>query len=174
MLQVTLRRAGAEDVEHVKWALYTRSCGTRTASCRRSRSRSSTTRRPAITATGGVPRISGSSQPRTVASSASHTPVCSRTTTTAMATSTTRRLRSQSPFARTTRGRGLGGWLLNELAQAAEAEGFTRLSLSVAADNPARRLYVLRGRDRLRHVPRPGVARGRDGARDRRRGRRAS
>ena len=66
-----------------------------------------------------------------------------------MATSTTRRLRSQSPFARTTRGRGLGGWLLNELAQAAEAEGFTRLSLSVAADNPARRLYERLGYDEV-------------------------
>ena len=39
------------------------------------------------------------------------------------------------------RGSGLGARLLNALAEAAEAAGHTRLSLSVAAANPARRLY---------------------------------
>jgi GNAT superfamily N-acetyltransferase len=38
------------------------------------------------------------------------------------------------------RGRGLGARLMNELAQAALAAGFSRLSLSVDADNPARSL----------------------------------
>ena len=36
---------------------------------------------------------------------------------------------------------GLGARLLNALAEAAHAAGFARLSLSVAAGNPARRLY---------------------------------
>jgi ribosomal protein S18 acetylase RimI-like enzyme len=39
------------------------------------------------------------------------------------------------------RGRGLGTELLTRLAEAARARGFERLSLSVAVDNPARRLY---------------------------------
>jgi GNAT superfamily N-acetyltransferase len=39
------------------------------------------------------------------------------------------------------RGRGLGGRLLTELAAAARAAGFRRLSLSVEAANPARQLY---------------------------------
>jgi ribosomal protein S18 acetylase RimI-like enzyme len=39
------------------------------------------------------------------------------------------------------RGRGLGGRLMNELARAAREEGCTRLSLSVDAGNPARHLY---------------------------------
>jgi ribosomal protein S18 acetylase RimI-like enzyme len=39
------------------------------------------------------------------------------------------------------RGDGLGARLLNALAEAANAAGFERLSLSVAAENPARRLY---------------------------------
>ena len=39
------------------------------------------------------------------------------------------------------RGRGLGTELLTRLAGAAKARGFERLSLSVAAANPARRLY---------------------------------
>jgi ribosomal protein S18 acetylase RimI-like enzyme len=39
------------------------------------------------------------------------------------------------------RGGGLGARLLTALAEAADAAGFERLSLSVAAENPARRLY---------------------------------
>jgi ribosomal protein S18 acetylase RimI-like enzyme len=39
------------------------------------------------------------------------------------------------------RGVGLGARLLNALAEAAYAAGFARLSLSVHAENPARRLY---------------------------------
>jgi ribosomal protein S18 acetylase RimI-like enzyme len=39
------------------------------------------------------------------------------------------------------RGAGIGGRLLRELADAAQAAGFERLSLSVDAANPARRLY---------------------------------
>jgi GNAT superfamily N-acetyltransferase len=40
------------------------------------------------------------------------------------------------------RGRGLGGSLLERLAELARAAGFTRLSLSVEETNPARRLYA--------------------------------
>jgi ribosomal protein S18 acetylase RimI-like enzyme len=43
------------------------------------------------------------------------------------------------------RGRGLGTELLTRLAEAARASGFERLSLSVAAANPARRLYTRLG-----------------------------
>jgi GNAT superfamily N-acetyltransferase len=39
------------------------------------------------------------------------------------------------------RGEGLGARLLSALADTAHAVGFERLSLSVAAENPARRLY---------------------------------
>jgi GNAT superfamily N-acetyltransferase len=39
------------------------------------------------------------------------------------------------------RGRGFGTRLVNELANAARAAGFRRLSLSVDSANPARRLY---------------------------------
>src|SRR5215211_4726875 len=39
------------------------------------------------------------------------------------------------------RGTGLGTRLMNELAELAHEHGFTRLTLSVDADNPARRLY---------------------------------
>jgi GNAT superfamily N-acetyltransferase len=39
------------------------------------------------------------------------------------------------------RGAGIGGGLLTELAHAARTAGFDRLSLSVDAANPARRLY---------------------------------
>jgi GNAT superfamily N-acetyltransferase len=43
------------------------------------------------------------------------------------------------------RGRGLGGILLERLAELARAAGFTRLSLSVEESNPARRLYARLG-----------------------------
>jgi GNAT superfamily N-acetyltransferase len=39
------------------------------------------------------------------------------------------------------RGEGLGARLMNELADAARAAGFSHLSLSVDTENPARRLY---------------------------------
>lgn len=39
------------------------------------------------------------------------------------------------------RGQGIGARLLEDLAAAARAAGFSRLSLSVDAENPARRLY---------------------------------
>jgi GNAT superfamily N-acetyltransferase len=53
------------------------------------------------------------------------------------------------------RGSGLGARLLNALAEAAEAAGHTRLSLSVAAANPARRLYERLG---YRELSRDGEA----------------
>jgi ribosomal protein S18 acetylase RimI-like enzyme len=48
------------------------------------------------------------------------------------------------------RGDGLGGRLLTELAEAARAAGFSRLSLSVEVENPARRLYERLG---YREIP---------------------
>lgn len=39
------------------------------------------------------------------------------------------------------RNRGIGGRLMSELAEAARAARFARLSLSVDSDNPSRRLY---------------------------------
>lgn len=43
------------------------------------------------------------------------------------------------------RGQGLGAILLHALAEQARAAGFTQLSLSVDTDNPARRLYERAG-----------------------------
>jgi GNAT superfamily N-acetyltransferase len=53
------------------------------------------------------------------------------------------------------RGGGLGARLLTALAEAADAAGFARLSLSVAARNPARRLYERLG---YRELSRDGDA----------------
>src|SRR5829696_2126170 len=124
MLQVTLRRAGAEDVEHVKWALYT-------ALVWKPGPRAAADRRHARARRGGPlsPRLRAARGSRNRRSRG--------------------RWRRRSRVREDYRGRGLGGWLLNELAQAAEAEGFTRLSLSVAADNPARRLYERLGYDEV-------------------------
>src|SRR4051794_14250339 len=47
------------------------------------------------------------------------------------------------------RGRGAGGELLRALAEAAAASRFTDLCLSVAADNPAMRLYERLGYTRV-------------------------
>jgi len=43
------------------------------------------------------------------------------------------------------RGQGLGGELLNRAIERARADGFESISLSVEADNPARRMYERRG-----------------------------
>ena len=43
------------------------------------------------------------------------------------------------------RGRGYGDELLSALLERARKDGFTRLSLSVARDNPARKLYERHG-----------------------------
>lgn len=49
------------------------------------------------------------------------------------------------------RDRGVGTRLLLELAEAARESGFSRLSLSVDEDNPARRLYERLGYQQIAH-----------------------
>ena len=53
------------------------------------------------------------------------------------------------------RGQGIGSLLLMDLADKARLEGFARLSLSVSAENPARRLYERLG---YREISRDGRA----------------
>jgi ribosomal protein S18 acetylase RimI-like enzyme len=43
------------------------------------------------------------------------------------------------------RGRGIGGSLIAELTRALAAAGYSRVSLSVEPDNPARRIYERAG-----------------------------
>jgi GNAT superfamily N-acetyltransferase len=55
------------------------------------------------------------------------------------------------------RGEGVGGRLLRALAELAREQGFERLSLSVEAENPARRLYERAGYRELGPDPGGGV-----------------
>src|SRR5215216_4183952 len=130
MLQVTLRRAGAEDVEHVKWALYTALVWNpdrelppidvtlehdEAARYHRDWGRPGDLGIVAA-ADGGVVGVAYSRL--FTHDDHGHGYLDDETPEVAVAV--------REDY----RGRGLGGWLLNELAQAAEAEGFTRLSLS--------------------------------------------
>jgi GNAT superfamily N-acetyltransferase len=55
------------------------------------------------------------------------------------------------------RGRGIGAALLGALADRARKEGFSRLSLSVERENPARRLYERAGYREIGEDPGGGV-----------------
>jgi [ribosomal protein S18]-alanine N-acetyltransferase len=141
-MHVSIRRTGVDDLEHIKWGLYT------ALSWNPDRELPPvdvTLEHPEAaryhTATGAGRAISALSRRPTVASSGSRTAACSPTTTTATGTSMTTRPEVAVAVDEEYRGRGLGERLMNGLATAAREAGFRWLSLSVGSENPARRLY---------------------------------